>query len=76
MAASLKGQTKQAVEALLGHTFRDAGALERALTHGSHASGHTDTGGTYQQLEFLGDRVLALVIADALTERFNNWAAQ
>lgn len=37
---------------------------ERALTHGSQASAN------YERLEFLGDRVLGLVIAEWLFERF------
>ena len=52
------------LEARLGHSFADKGLLERALTHPSAARG----GGTrtYQRLEFLGDRVLGLAVADAL----------
>lgn len=38
--------------------------FERALTHGSHS------GDTYERLEFLGDRVLGLVIASWLYQRF------
>ncbi|MEY2926034.1 MAG: hypothetical protein RL367_511, partial [Pseudomonadota bacterium] len=51
------------VEAL-GCEPRDPGLYERALTHGSHK------GATYERLEFLGDRVLGLVIAEWLYERF------
>ena len=51
------------VEAL-GATPRDAAMFERALTHGSHG------GESYERLEFLGDRVLGLVIAGWLYERF------
>jgi ribonuclease III len=39
-------------------------AYERALTHGSQAAAN------YERLEFLGDRVLGLVIAEWLFERF------
>jgi ribonuclease-3 len=49
-----------------GHQMRDAGLLRAALTHGSH--GDED----YQRLEFLGDRVLGLVIAKELIRRFPN----
>jgi ribonuclease-3 len=55
----------------LGHTFADTGLLSRALTHAS-AFG-SPAGGvcrTYERLEFLGDRVLGLLIADMLDERF------
>ena len=41
----------------------DLSLFQRALTHSSH------TGPTYERLEFLGDRVLGLVIADWLYER-------
>lgn len=55
---------------LLGHAFADKALLLRSLTHASFSGGQTDVAKTYQRLEFLGDRVLALVIADALSERF------
>ncbi|MEQ8657887.1 MAG: ribonuclease III [Hyphomicrobiales bacterium] len=58
------------VEGVLGHTFADPALLDRALTHASHGGGQSDANKTYQRLEFLGDRVLALVIADALIARF------
>ena len=48
----------------LGHEFRDPSLLVRALTHGSRGSGEGDN----QRLEFLGDRVLGLVVAQALLE--------
>jgi ribonuclease-3 len=48
----------------LGHAPRDRAMFEHALTHPSHG------GPDYQRLEFLGDRVLALVIAQWLYERF------
>ncbi len=52
---------------LLGHSFSDFTLLERALTHPSAA---TVTRPDNQRLEFLGDRVLGLVIAGMLMERF------
>lgn len=48
----------------LGHSPKDLGLFERALTHPSFGKAH------YQRLEFLGDRVLGLVIAEWLEERF------
>ena len=60
----------EAVEAALSHQFVDPSLLRRALTHASYGGGQTDVSVTYQRLEFLGDRVLALVIATALTARF------
>ncbi len=58
------------IEEALGHHFADQALLARALTHASHNGGQTDPANTYQRLEFLGDRVLALVIADSLGQRF------
>ncbi len=49
----------------LGHEFRDAGLLQRALTHSSLSSPHRDHN---ERLEFLGDRVLGLVMAEAVLE--------
>jgi ribonuclease III len=56
-----------ALETRLGYRFRDRGLLEHALTHRSKA--HEDPSGGVidnESLEFLGDAVLGLVIADAL----------
>ena len=51
------------------HTPRDAALFLAALTHGSHAS--TQKGASsYERLEFLGDRVLGLIVAAWLYERF------
>lgn len=59
-----------AVEEALGHRFADQTLLLNALTHASFGGGQSDVAKTYQRLEFLGDRVLALVIANALLKRF------
>jgi ribonuclease-3 len=48
----------------LGVQPRDAGLYDRALTHGSRG------GESYERLEFLGDRVLGLLVANWLYERF------
>ncbi len=47
----------------IGHDFADPGLLIRALTHGSVSS---ESRPDNQRLEFLGDRVLGMVIAEAL----------
>lgn len=60
----------KALKDVLGHGFADKAVLQRALTHASFSGGQSDATKTYQRLEFLGDRVLALVIADALSDRF------
>ena len=56
-----------ALEEALGYTFRGRGLLEHALTHRSRA--HEDASGGVidnESLEFLGDAVLGLVVADRL----------
>ena len=53
----------QALQDRLGHTFSDPRLLRRAVTHSSMSTpGREDN----QRLEFLGDRVLGLVMAEAL----------
>jgi ribonuclease-3 len=58
----VSAETK-AFQERLGHQFSDAGLLVRALTHSSMATPNRDDN---QRLEFLGDRVLGLVMAEAL----------
>ncbi|MEM9881255.1 MAG: ribonuclease III, partial [Pseudomonadota bacterium] len=51
--------------------FKDRDNLTRALTHRSALSAHEDhNAASYQRLEFVGDRVLALVISEMLYEAF------
>ena len=57
------GADIRAFMARLGHDFARPELLVRALTHGSIAS---STRPDNQRLEFLGDRVLGLVMAEAL----------
>ena len=53
------------MENIIGYQFKDNHLLERALTHSS-----TNDTYNYQRLEFLGDRVLGLVMAHALFVEF------
>ncbi len=52
-----------AAERALGREFADRGLLERAITHPSHAG---DPARSWQRLEFLGDAVLDLLVAEHL----------
>lgn len=61
-----KGADPAALESRLGYAFRERKLLLEALTHVSRVGG----GPTYQRLEFLGDRVLGLAIADLLMRSF------
>lgn len=60
----LSGDLK-AFEARIGHTFATPDLLVRAVTHASMSSANRDDN---QRLEFLGDRVLGLVMSEALLE--------
>lgn len=55
----------RALMARLGHSFKDESLLDLALCHPSAVSGAAE-GASNQRLEFLGDRVLGLVIAEWL----------
>lgn len=60
------------LETKIGHHFQDQSLLQRALTHTSARNKQSKHG--YERLEFLGDRVLGLVIADELLKRYPNEA--
>lgn len=55
------------LETALGHVFADRALLTTALTHMSADGPRL---GSYQRLEFLGDRVLGLSVADMLFRRY------
>jgi len=57
--------SRKAVETLLDHRFNNAKQLETALTHSS-----VEGGNNYERLEFLGDRVVGLAVADILIQKF------
>ncbi|MEM9472230.1 MAG: ribonuclease III, partial [Pseudomonadota bacterium] len=54
----------------LGYVFQDEQLLERALTHASGAK--SKIAGSNERLEFLGDRVLGLVVAQILYEQHDD----
>ncbi len=61
-----------ALEKRLGYAFKDKGLLDRALTHASIGEGARNTKAgrlrDNERLEFLGDRVLGLLTAEALVD--------
>jgi ribonuclease-3 len=59
------GWNIDAIESRIGHRFEDRALLRTALTHPSYAAEHPGTP-SYDRLEFLGDAVLALIVADQL----------
>ncbi len=59
------------LERRLGYRFNAPELLKRALTHASAVAGGRGLPmNTYERLEFLGDRVLGLVVAEMLMEAF------
>ena len=64
----MAGDDLSGLEVRLGHRFTDRALLERALTHASAVSPDDARTGSYQRLEFLGDRVLGLSVAAMLYE--------
>jgi len=78
-----EGKVRATLEALLGHPFRQPALLQEALTHRSAVGARVDTrrrnrgrgsgvrgAGSNERLEFVGDRVLGLLVAEWLFERF------
>jgi ribonuclease-3 len=60
-----------ALEARIGHHFRDRDLVARALTHlSAPAAGGPGRSQSYQRLEFLGDRVLGVAVAQMLYEAY------
>ncbi len=57
------------LETKLGYKFKDPGLLERALTHASVRGGKVARSDN-ERLEFIGDRVLGLAIAEALNSQY------
>lgn len=67
-ALSLNMSDFTALQARIGYTFKNLELLERALTHSSFEGVIKGKKNSYERLEFLGDRVLGLVIAEYLWE--------
>jgi ribonuclease III len=61
-----------ALEARIGHGFKDPNLLMQAITHVSALKSGRKRGDSYQRLEFLGDHVLGLVVSDMLFHAFPN----
>ena len=62
----IKSSTLEVLESRLGYSFANKSLLQKALIHSSF-SGPTDS---YERLEFLGDRVLGLLLAHYFYEKY------
>lgn len=65
----LTAEQRDALQDALGHKFKDEVLLHRAMTHRSATQGKAAEWSN-ERLEFLGDRILGLVMVEALMERF------
>lgn len=65
----LRARKFKDLEKVLGHRFKNQQLLEVALTHASVRGGKGKRSDN-ERLEFIGDRVLGLAIAELLNERF------
>jgi len=68
---ALTAEQHAACEEAIGYRFKDGALLDRAMTHRSAAQGKTAELSN-ERLEFLGDRVLGLIMVETLLERFPN----
>ena len=66
---SRRPQPLSGLEERLGHQFASQELLVQAVTHSSAIAPSKRTAQSYQRLEFLGDRVLGLVVADLLNRQ-------
>lgn len=63
----------QQLEEIIGYQFVEKNLLKAALSHGSIRANAKEFGkkkDSFERLEFLGDRILGLVIADTLYHKF------
>ncbi len=70
---SLNPERQQELQELsrrLGCRFRDLSLLDWALRHSSYTNERPEVGPSNEQLEFLGDAVLALMVSHSLIETF------
>ena len=65
MPGKAQAQRIAALQERLGYSFKNAGLLVEALTHGSVID-NSKSKRSYDRLEFLGDRVLGLIVAERL----------
>ena len=60
-----KGNKLTGLENLVGYPFKNKALLEEAITTSSYSKEHPEAS-NYQRLEFMGDRVISLILAEEL----------
>lgn len=59
------------LETRIGYRFKNPALLERALTHSSYANESKKKLECNERMEFLGDAVLSIIVADHIFHRFH-----
>jgi ribonuclease-3 len=72
-SAHLDNDERGELEAIIGHHFAAPDLLDRAVTHRSFRQ--LSNGADNERLEFLGDRVLGLIVSEHLCQSFPDWDA-
>jgi ribonuclease III len=72
-AAHLDSDERGGLETVIGHHFAAPELLQRAVTHRSYRQ--LSNGVDNERLEFLGDRVLGLIVSEHLCQSFPDWDA-
>ena len=70
LVKNMEEETRLRIEQILGYKFQDEELLALALTHSSAVDNRLLSN---ERLEFLGDSVLALVVCQALFEKFTDY---
>lgn len=60
------------LEKYLNYEFKNKGLLKQALSHSSYANENKGSKGSNERLEFLGDSVLSLIVAEHIFENYRN----
>ena len=60
-----------ALQKRIGYRFKEPALLERALTHSSYANESKQKIECNERMEFLGDAVLSIIVADHIFHKFH-----
>ena len=60
------------LEKQIGYNFKTRELLHRALSHSSYANENRNVHESNERLEFLGDSVLSVIVAEYLFKKFKN----
>lgn len=66
----MNSEKRAQLETLLEYRFHDCANLNHALTHPSFLNEQDQGGNDYQRLEFLGDAILGMLLAEMLYSRY------